>query len=176
MPPTEYNPNNAGEFEAIKVPEKPKGPEKQGPDYAKLEQLKVAAEARKAELQKRELAQKQAEVPQIDAARHTAQELAVSGSPGKSFMELSPSEKAKLAQRILSANAERLEGNQAVANGDTSPIPVEKPAVDQNRQYQESQSGMVLEVKNTDWEKGIPARPKAETPKPAPKKPWYQVW
>jgi len=41
MPPTEYNPNNAGEFEAIKVPEKPKGPEKQGPDYAKLEQLKV---------------------------------------------------------------------------------------------------------------------------------------
>lgn len=40
----------------------------------------------------------------------------------------------------------------------------------------QAESGMVLEVKDTDWEKNISARPQAEAPKPAPKKPWYQVW
>lgn len=76
MPPGEYNPNNAGIFEAIKVPEKPKGPEKKGPNLERLAELKAAADARKVELQQREASLKTAEVPQINAVRDIAEELA----------------------------------------------------------------------------------------------------
>lgn len=75
MPPGQFNPDNAGIFEAIKMPEKTKGPEKKGPDMAKVAELKAAADARKA----REAGLKAAEAPQIDSARKIAQELAVSG-------------------------------------------------------------------------------------------------
>jgi hypothetical protein len=124
MPPGEYNPNNpdnAVGVEAIKGPEKPKGPEKKGPNLEKLAQLKAAAEARKAELQKREDSLRTAEVPQINAARYIAQEIAVSGSPDKSFTQLSAEERRKLGESMLEKNNELLEGRESVRLGDTSP-------------------------------------------------------
>ena len=130
MPPGEYNPDNAGQFEAIKMPEQPKSPDqKPQPNYEKLAELKAAAQARR---EQAEAKTKMAEAPLIDAARKMALEIAVSGSPGKSFMEMSAADKGKLAKDLLAINKDIQAGREAVETGDTTPKPKEKPRADQN--------------------------------------------
>ncbi len=133
--PSESRQYDAGVFEAVKIPESSeqsaadKAPGKPKPNYEKLNQLKAEAAARIAQ---KESALKASEAPKIDSIRQMAQDLAAALSGGKPFAELSGAEKSELAKGMMSANAERLEGNQAVARGENIRKPIEQPRIDQN--------------------------------------------
>lgn len=150
--PTPYNPDNAGRFDVTPPPAKSAEKPRPQPNYEKLAELKAAATKAR---EQNEAGIKTAELPQMDAARHMAQEIAVSGSPGKSFMEMSSADKAQLAKEMLKANAEMVEGRAAVDRGDTTPKPAEKPSVDQNagmypvitqEQIRQAQDAQMIEV------------------------------
>lgn len=75
MPPEGYNPEYAGKFDAIKLPEGSNQEKPRGPNLAKLAELKAAAAAKRAE---REAEQRKAEEPLIENARNNAIGLAFS--------------------------------------------------------------------------------------------------
>ncbi|MCX6714949.1 MAG: hypothetical protein NTX72_03975 [Candidatus Uhrbacteria bacterium] len=182
--PTPYNPENAGKFDAIPSPAKSAEKPRPQPNYEKLAELKAAAT--KAREQK-EAGIKTAELPQMDAARHMAQEIAVSGSPGKSFMEMSAADKAQLAKEMLQANAEMVEGRAAVDRGDTAPKPAEVAPMSQNarempvltreqiRAAQDAQMKVVSPMSGSNDTMRV-ERPPAQAPAQAPKKKFFGLF
>lgn len=80
-----------------------------------------------------------------------------------------------------SAHSEALDdqANEPVAEAKREEAQQLAQSVDSGRRdfpAPQAESGQVKEVKDTDWEQKYMARPKAETSKPQPKKPWYQLW